>query len=118
MTVKNPTDTSEKGLETIIVESITGITDASSQPRPAVHYKPSIYGSLPYVEGKTKDYDRDHAVDLDKLLTFLKTTQPEIVEQLAISEPGPKRLQFLARLQGGAGSSMSCAPASATAPPK
>jgi type I restriction enzyme R subunit len=100
MTVKNPTDTSEKGLETIIVETLTGKTGTQPQPLPAVYYKPSIYGSLPYIEGKTKDYDREHAIDLDKLLTFLKTTQPEIVEQLAISEPGPKRLQFLARLQG------------------
>ena len=100
MTLLTPTDTSEKGLETIIVESLMGKTDISSQPLPAVHYKPSIYGNLPYVEGSPKDYDRDHAIDLDKLFTFLKTTQPEIVEQLAIGEDGPKRHQFLDRLQG------------------
>jgi len=100
MTPLTPTDTSEKELESIIVSALTQKNGPQPQPLPAVHYKPSIYGSLPYVEGKTKDYDRDHAVDLDKFLTFLKTTQPEIVEQLAISEPGPKRLQFLARLQG------------------
>ena len=100
MTPLTPTDTSEKELESIIVAALTGKTGPQPQPLPAVYYKPSIYGSLPYIESKTKDYDRDHAIDLDKLLTFLKTTQPEIVEQLAISEPGPKRLQFLDRLQG------------------
>jgi len=100
MTPLTPTDTSEKELESIIVAALTGKTGTQPQPLPAIHYKPSIYGSLPYIEGKTKDYDRDHAVDLDKLLTFLKVTQPEIMEQLAIGEPGPKRHQFLDRLQG------------------
>lgn len=100
MTPLTPTDTSEKELESIIVAALTGKTGTQPQPLPAIHYKPSIYGSLPYVEGKTKDYDRDHAVDLDKLLSFLNITQPEIVEQLAIAEPGPKRHQFLDRLQG------------------
>jgi type I restriction enzyme R subunit len=52
------------------------------------------------VPGDSKDYERDHAVDLAKLLAFLGATQPKVVEQLAVVEDGPKRLQFLARLQG------------------
>jgi len=75
-----PTDTSEKGLESIIVQSL--VNEAG------------------YAQGDFKDYDRDHAVDLIKLLEFLLSTQPPAAKQLGLDEEGPKRLQFLARLQG------------------
>lgn len=75
-----PTDTSEKGLESIIVASL--VEDAG------------------YVQGDPQDYDREHAVDLAKLLQFLAATQPETYEALGIDEEGPKRTQFLHRLQG------------------
>jgi len=39
-------------------------------------------------------------VDLAKLLAFLKATQPNAVEQLGLDADGPRRQQFLARLQG------------------
>ena len=74
------TDTSEKGLETLIVESL--VNEAG------------------YQQGESSDYDRDHAVDLTKLLAFLKTTQPKAAHALELSEDGPKRTQFLHRLQG------------------
>lgn len=74
------TDTSEKGLETIIVDSL--VEDSG------------------YVQGNPSDYDRDHAVDLVKLLGFLQTTQPKVIEQLGLGEDGPRRQQFLNRLQG------------------
>ncbi|MCW7077447.1 MAG: type I restriction endonuclease subunit R, partial [Candidatus Syntrophoarchaeum sp.] len=74
------TDTSEKGLETLIVESL--VNEAG------------------YQQGENSDYDRDHAVDLTKLLAFLKTTQPKAAHALELSEDGPKRTQFLHRLQG------------------
>lgn len=76
----SPTDTSEKGLESIIVASL--VQEAG------------------YVQGDSKDYDRDHAVDLAKLLQFLSATQPETLEQLGIVQEGPKLTQFLHRLQG------------------
>lgn len=75
-----PTDTTEQGLETLIVESL--VSEAG------------------YELGDPKDYDRDHAVDLAKLSGFLERTQPKAVEQLSFGTEGPKRLQFLARLQG------------------
>jgi type I restriction enzyme R subunit len=75
-----PTDTSEKGLESIIVASL--VEDAG------------------YVQGDPQDYDREHAVDLVKLLQFLAATQPDGYEALGIDEEGPKRTQFLHRLQG------------------
>ena len=74
------TDTSEKGLEALIVRSL--IDDAG------------------YVAGDPKDYDREHAVDPPKLLEFLHTTQPDIAEALGIGDDGPARLRFLHRLQG------------------
>jgi len=74
------TDTSEKGLETLIVESL--VNEAW------------------YVQGKNSDYDRDHAVDLAQLTAFIGATQPESAEALELGIDGPKRLQFLHRLQG------------------
>src|SRR5690242_11076534 len=73
-------DTTEKGLESLLVNSLT--TGAG------------------YAQGDPKDFDRDHAVDLAMLLALLDVTQPKSVEQLGLFEEGPKRLQFLARLQG------------------
>ena len=75
-----PTDTSEKGLESLIVDSL--VSEAK------------------YEAGQPKDYDRDYAVDLAKLLAFLRATQPKLLPQLGLEEEGPKRQQFLARLQG------------------
>ncbi|WP_448873233.1 type I restriction endonuclease subunit R [Desulfobulbus propionicus] len=74
------TDTSEKGLESLIVASL--VTEAG------------------YVQGDPKDYDREHAVDLAQLLHFLANTQPDTLESLGIGQEGPKRTQFLHRLQG------------------
>ena len=75
-----PTDTSEKGLESIIVASL--VEEAG------------------YVQGDPQDFDREHAVDLAKLLQFLAATQSDTYEALGIDEEGPKRTQFLHRLQG------------------
>ena len=79
-----PTDTSEKGLESIIVASL--VEEAG------------------YVQGDPQDYDREHAVDRANLLQFLSVTQPDTYEALGIGEEGgssnPRRTQFLHRLQG------------------
>ncbi len=74
------TDTFEKGLEALIVA--TFVEKAG------------------YVSGDPHHYDRDHAVDLAKLLAFLQATQPDVFEQLGLAEESPKRLKFLTRLQG------------------
>jgi len=74
------TDTTEKGLETLIVESL--VHDAG------------------YVQGRSEDFDRDHAIDLAQLVKFIKATQPDAAQALGLDEDGPKRLQFLHRLQG------------------
>lgn len=74
------TDVSEKGLETLMVESL--VTDAG------------------YMQGNGEDFDRDHAVDLVQLLTFVAATQPPAAEALDLDQDSPKRTQFLHRLQG------------------
>jgi type I restriction enzyme R subunit len=74
------TDISEKGLETIIVQSLVGESN--------------------YVQGSANDYDREHAVDTAKLSDFLRATQPKIHDALDFDTDSPKRQQFLHRLQG------------------
>ena len=74
------TDTSEKGLETLIVESLVNETG--------------------YQQGFNEDYDRDHAVELAKLTAFLEATQPKAAQALALTQDSPKRTKFLHRLQG------------------
>jgi type I restriction enzyme R subunit len=94
------TDTSEKGLEHLIVAALTGTRSDVAPPGDGIR-EPSVpYGGTGYVPGDPHDYDRDHAVDLAKLLAFLHATQPKTIEQLGLAIDGPKRQQFLARLQG------------------
>ena len=53
-----------------------------------------------YQPGRSEDYDRDHAVDLAKLTAFLEATQPKAAAALDLAQDGPRRTQFLHRLQG------------------
>lgn len=80
MSPKNSTDTSEKGLETLIVDAL--VHDAG------------------YVQGDPKSFDREHCIDWPTLLGFLKDTQPIKVAKLDLDTDGPKRTKFLARLTG------------------
>ena len=83
------TDMSEKGLEDLIVAALTGqATTFGSQPD-GILEKPTVpYGQFVYTQGDSAHYDKDHAVDLDKLLRFLRATQPKVVEQLALDVMG------------------------------
>src|SRR5262245_9205005 len=94
------TDTSEKGLESLIVAALTGRASESAPVMNTVGEETPMYGGAGYMPGDPKDYDRDHALDWAKLFAFLRATQPKIIEQLGLTEDGPKRQQFLARLQG------------------
>ena len=103
------TDTSEKALEALIVAELTGRTGSDMQPvgeiRDYASHGESDETSMAqaggaYVEGSPNDYDREHAVDLAKLLDFLNRTQPEVVESLSLADDGPGRQKFLHRLQG------------------
>lgn len=94
------TDTSEHGLELLIVSHLTGLPIGGEPTANQVREPTAPYAGAGYVLGSSADYDRDHVVDLVKLLDFLRSTQPKTVELLGLDPDGPKRQQFLARLQG------------------
>ncbi|MCL4554797.1 MAG: type I restriction endonuclease, partial [Actinobacteria bacterium] len=73
------TDTTEKGLESLIVAGMTAA------------------GWLP---GDSTAYDREYCVDLAQLAAFLQATQPDATDSLDLGADGPTRRKFLARLQG------------------
>ena len=91
------TDTSELGLERLIVAAMTGAAPAAGG---AVAETPAACGDWHWIEGSPTDYDRDHAVDLVQLTAFLDATQPEVAAALDLANDGPTRRSFLARLQG------------------
>jgi type I restriction enzyme R subunit len=88
-----PTDTTERGLESLIMVAMTG-TDGLSSPRVE-----ESHGGTGWIAGSNRDYDRDHALDIPQLLTFLRETQPETLNALQISTENPaNRRNFLHRL--------------------
>ena len=93
-----PTDTTERGLECLIVAALTGHREGGAAA--GLREGGAAYDSAGYVPGDPADYDRAHAVDLDKLLAFLRATQPEVYERLDLADDTPSRTKFLARLQG------------------
>ncbi|WP_395789997.1 type I restriction endonuclease subunit R [Aquimonas sp.] len=100
------TDTSEKGLETLIVRHMTG-TDGLAVAPSTVAERPPAYGGTGYVVGSAQDFDRAHALDVPQLFAFLRATQPEAFKKLTMADADdPKditRLKFLARLSGEIG---------------
>jgi type I restriction enzyme R subunit len=93
------TNIREAGLETLIVSALTGV-DGGPACSGRMKDSAAPYAPAGYVLGDPADYDREHAVDLAKLLAFLQATQPRAIEALGLAEDGPRRRQFLARLQG------------------
>jgi len=73
------TDTSEKGLESLIT---AGLLDKG------------------WITGSPRDYDRAWTVDLSQLRAFIAETQGPLLEALDIDHDSPTRQKFLARLQG------------------
>lgn len=97
------TDTTEKGLETLIVRHMTG-KDGLGVAAGALESKPEGDGTG-YFAGSAKDYDRAQAIDVPQLFAFLSATQPDAFGKLAISgDPTDiKRLKFLTRLSSEVG---------------
>ncbi|WP_420595120.1 type I restriction endonuclease subunit R [Deinococcus sp.] len=73
------TDTSEQGLESLIVASLT-----------ANGWRP----------GSPHDYEREYAVDLTQITAFIEATQPTLVDAFDLRSASPVRHRFLSRLQG------------------
>jgi type I restriction enzyme R subunit len=97
------TDTSEKGLETLIMRHMTGVNGFAVTPSPVAE-KPDDTGTG-YFAGSPKDYDRGQALDVPQLFAFLRVTQPEAFKKLAMADdPNDiNRLKFLARLSSEIG---------------
>ena len=74
----NTTDTSEKGLESLIVDSL--VNDSG------------------YTLGNPNDYDQEYAVDYIQLVEFLRNTQKKTLYQLGIEGDDYERNNFLHRL--------------------
>ncbi|MBK5257132.1 MAG: type I restriction endonuclease subunit R, partial [Vicinamibacteria bacterium] len=100
------TDTSEKGLETLIVRHLTS-EDGLAVVADLAAETAMPHGGIGYRAGSPKDFDRAHTVDVPQLLAFLRHTQPEAFEKLALGDFKDKtninRLKFLARLSSEIG---------------
>ena len=93
------TDTSERGLERLICTALTG--HPCDPPREGhVAEVPRGEDGAGWIGGAPNDYNREFCVDRVQIEAFLKATQPEVAESLALDEGGPTRRKFLARLQG------------------
>ena len=93
------TDTTERGLERLICKALTG--DPCDPPADCtIGDPPAGYGGVGWSCGNHRDYNREYCVDLVQLRAFLNTTQPEAATALRLTEDGPGRRRFLARLQG------------------
>ena len=97
------TDTSERGLEALIVSQMTGRA-AASPTGAEFDDKPEPYVGLHnWLLGDPQDYDRSWTVDLAQLRAFLGPTQPTLIAALDLESDTPTRQKFLARLQGEIG---------------
>lgn len=73
------TDTSEKGLESLIVSDLV---------------------SAGWVAGSPSEYDREFCIDLVQLTAFFNATQPELIDFFSLESEGNRRRKFLSRLHG------------------
>jgi type I restriction enzyme R subunit len=100
------TDTSEKGLETLIMRHMTGV-DGIAVPPGIEAELPAPSNGSGYFAGSARDYDRASALDVRKLFAFLRDTQPEAFKKLGIVDANDprdiSRLKFLARLSAEIG---------------
>jgi type I restriction enzyme R subunit len=94
------TDTSERGLEDLIVRAMAGNTDALSPAHVATETSAPVAGGTGWLLGDSHHYDRDYCVDLVQLRGFVMATQEDLDESLSLATDGTSRRAFLARLQG------------------
>ena len=94
------TDTTERGLETLICDELTGHGFDSGVGDPHLIGDRAAAFGAGWVMGEARDYDREYCVDLVQLRAFLEDTQPEVAATLDLVSGNNTRRQFLARLQG------------------
>ncbi len=93
------TDTTERGLEDLILIAMTGRAKLETPPPDMFQKSAEPYGGTGWLLGDAGDYDREAYVDLVHLRAFLEATQPKIAAALELSSDTPVRRKFLARLQ-------------------
>jgi type I restriction enzyme R subunit len=91
------TDTSEKGLESLICDAMTGGGSLAAATADEVQEEAPGYG---WIAGNPADYEREYAVDLVQIRRFLMVTQPDVATSFDLDQDGPTRRKLLARLQG------------------
>jgi type I restriction enzyme, R subunit len=94
------TDTSERGLEDLIVRAMTGHIDLLSPGHVVTGTSAPVAGGTGWLLGNPHHYARDYCVDLVQFRGFVLATQEDLDEQLSLATDGPTRRSFLARLQG------------------
>lgn len=110
------TDTSERGLETLIVRHMTGTDGLQPAASVGTGTTPTTdvaglaqapLGGTGYLAGSPKDFDRAHALDVHQLFAFLRATQPEAFKKLAMLDVHDakdiNRIKFLTRLSSEIG---------------
>jgi type I restriction enzyme R subunit len=102
-----PTDTTEKGLETLIIRHMTGEDGLSSDSESVINETPDGIaadkaGGNGWHAGSPNDYDRAHCIDVSQLFAFLQATQPDTLAKLNIGNyrdaKNITRQKFLARI--------------------
>ena len=76
------TDTSERGFERLICTVLTG-SPCDPCARSEIQERPAAYAAG-WICGHPDDYDREYCVDLAQLSDFLRATQPDAAEVLAL----------------------------------
>jgi type I restriction enzyme R subunit len=111
---KMSSNTSGKGLETLIVRHMTGTDGLALAPHGPSGAIQTIaaeavlpWGGTGFLAGNPKDFDRARALDAVQLFAFLRATQPEAFKKLAIVDAADakdiNRLKFLTRLSSEIG---------------
>lgn len=99
-----PTDTTERGLESLIMRHMTGTDGFESTGSGVVTEKAPLPEGSGWFAGYATDYDREYALDTTQLFKFLMATQPEETEKIGVGNytgtAGMARQKFLAQLQG------------------
>src|SRR5436190_19125252 len=91
------TDTSERGLESLIVAALTGIRPAAPAAHGVCSEPPAPYAGAGYVEGDWHDYDRTYCLDAKQLFAFLEATQTKTLDKLNV-RAGDGRAKFFNRI--------------------
>lgn len=100
------TDTTEKGLENLVMRHLTGVDGFAVPPNTLADVSPP-YAGIGYLASSAQDFDRAHALDAHQLFSFLQVTQPDALKKLGIANlSDPKdlnRIRFLTRVSSEIG---------------